>query len=60
MKRIIIIFLVFFLGTSGLIAADTSCRETTGKGGNLSLKIKRQEDGAISAEFLGQRARWEF
>lgn len=45
--------MVFFLGTSALIAVDRSCSETTGCGGKSGLSVCRTEDGAVSVSFFG-------
>ncbi len=45
--------MVFFLGTSALIAVDRSCSETTGRGGNSGLAVTKTEDGKIGVSFFG-------
>lgn len=53
LKKCIAIFMVFFLGTSVLIAVDRSCSETTGRGGNSGLAVTKTEDGKIGVSFFG-------
>ena len=40
--RAIIVFLIFFTGTAGVIAVDNICHETTGEGGKLSFNIDNE------------------
>lgn len=54
MKKIIAVFLVFFLGTSGLIMVDNLCRQSTGQGGMLSVEINKTQDGKVLFSFLGK------
>lgn len=53
LKKWIAVFMVFFLGTSALIAVDRSCSETTGCGGKSGLSVCRTEEGAVSVSFFG-------
>lgn len=52
-KKWIAVFLVFFLGMSGFLLVDQSCRETLGKGGNPGLSITKTEKGNLSISFFG-------
>lgn len=59
-RKLLAVFLVFFMGTSGLLSVDAFCKQTTGKGGELSLEVKRMESGGVSVQFLGREAVFEF
>ncbi len=37
----IIVFLLFFAGTGGIMFVDNVCLETTGQGGNLTLVLEK-------------------
>lgn len=38
----IIVFLIFFIGTAGVITVDNICCEMTGEGGKLSFNIDNE------------------
>ncbi|MEG0829190.1 MAG: hypothetical protein RSD88_01015 [Anaerovoracaceae bacterium] len=50
----ILILLVFFLGTSGLIMVDTYCSETTKQGGFMSLNIEKDTHGGVTLSIFNQ------
>lgn len=52
-KKWIFVFLVFFLGTAGVIRVDQACLETTGCGGNLCPSIQRTDSGGIALSCFG-------
>ncbi len=37
----IVVFLLFFAGTGGILFVDNVCLETTGQGGNLALVMEK-------------------
>lgn len=37
--KMIIVFLLFFMGAGGILFLDNVCMETTGSGGNLILNM---------------------
>lgn len=39
--EMIIVFIVFFMGTAGIIAVDDICIKTTGEGGKLVLDVDK-------------------
>lgn len=41
MIKMIVVFIVFFIGTGCLLFLDNLCLETTGSGGNLVLNIEK-------------------
>ncbi len=53
LKKWVIVFFVFFLGTAGLIQIDQACRETTGAGGGLCPSIQKTAGGDLTVSFLG-------
>lgn len=56
LKKWLIVFFVFFLGTAGLIQVDQACRETTGAGGLLCPSIQKTASGDLAVSFLGLMA----
>lgn len=54
-KKWIVVFMIFFLGTSALITVDHICRESTGYGGQTGLSVSRAADGDLSISFFGLR-----
>lgn len=55
LKKWLIVFFVFFLGTAGLVQVDQSCRETTGCGGILCPSIQKNASGDLVVFFFGMR-----
>ncbi|MCQ4636239.1 hypothetical protein NE619_05820 [Anaerovorax odorimutans] len=53
LKKWIAVFIVFFLGTSALIAVDRSCRESTGCGGKSGMNIIKDENGDVDVSLFG-------
>ena len=39
--KILVIFMIFFVGTCCLTAIDTICKETTGEGGKLVFDVEK-------------------
>jgi len=39
-KQWIVIFLITFIGTCGIIRVDQQCREFTGEGGKIGLSLE--------------------
>lgn len=39
--RLIVIFIIFALGTTAIIMIDNICKETTGQGGKLVLDVEK-------------------
>ncbi len=52
-KKWIAVFVVFFLGTSALIAVDQICKERTGFGGQTGLSIHKTIEGDLTFSFWG-------
>ena len=59
MKKALIIFFIFFCGTSALVTVDRLCRETTGIGGQLELSMKRINPTQVEFTFLGWSKDWD-
>lgn len=53
LKKWIAVFIVFFLGTGGLITVDQVCRERTGLGGQAGLSLHKAADGGVEFCFFG-------
>ncbi len=39
--RIVLVFMLFFVGTCCIAAVDTICKETTGMGGKLVFDVEK-------------------
>ncbi len=39
--KLIIIFIIFLVGTTAIIMIDNICKETTGQGGKLVLDVEK-------------------
>lgn len=39
--KLIIVFMIFFTGTCGIMILDTICKETTGYGGKLVFDVEK-------------------
>ena len=53
LKKWLIVFFVFLLGTAGLIQVDQACCETTGAGGLLCPSIQKTAGGNLTVSFFG-------
>ena len=40
-SKLIVIFLIFVMGTTAIIMIDNICKETTGDGGKLVLDVEK-------------------
>ncbi|HIT99526.1 MAG: hypothetical protein ACLU5E_03265 [Anaerovoracaceae bacterium] len=38
--KVLIVFMIFFAGTAGILFLDDLCLQTTGHGGNLVLNVE--------------------
>ncbi|MCB6994018.1 hypothetical protein LI177_11045 [bacterium 210820-DFI.6.37] len=52
-KKWIAVFLIFFMGMTGLISVDRACRESTGAGGTTGLSVAHTRDGGTEISFFG-------
>lgn len=41
MVRLVVVFMIFFIGTCSIVAVDTICKETTGQGGKLVFDVEK-------------------
>lgn len=53
LKKLIAVFIVFFLGTGALITVDQVCRERTGLGGKVGVSLHKSADGSTEFSFFG-------
>lgn len=53
LKKLMVIFLITFIGMCGVISVDKECQLTTGQGGKLGLELGRTMNGNVSICFFG-------
>lgn len=52
-KKLMVIFLIGFLGMCGVISVDRECLLTTGEGGKAGLSVSRTATGDMEVCFFG-------
>ena len=52
-KKMLVIFLIGFMGMCAVISVDRECSMMTGQGGKAGLTIKRTDSGAVAFCFFG-------
>lgn len=52
-KRWLVIFLITFVGTCGIISVDQQCKAITGEGGKAGLTLSKTADGKVAFCFFG-------
>lgn len=52
-KKLLVIFLIGFIGMCAVISVDRECSMMTGQGGKAGLTITRTDTGAVAFCFFG-------
>ena len=52
-KKLLVIFLIGFIGMCGVISVDRECALQTGEGGKAGLSLARTDKGDLSVCFFG-------